>query len=146
MYNSPCDIIVTVLLTQAPRPPKQPIVQDFQFFPPRLFELLDQEIYHYRKTLGYDQFKFAETAQFTIFPCYKKDGIILNILNRYKVPRNPEMGPDAAKIQKEEQRKIDEAEPLTEEEIQEKEQLLTQGLITSDHGPNNWSMLGTNYR
>ena len=34
---------------QAPRPPKQPIVQDFQFFPPRLFELLDQEIYHYRK-------------------------------------------------------------------------------------------------
>lgn len=34
---------------KAPRPPKQPIVQDFQFFPPRLFELLDQEIYHYRK-------------------------------------------------------------------------------------------------
>ncbi|XP_013135017.1 PREDICTED: chromatin-remodeling complex ATPase chain Iswi isoform X2 [Papilio polytes] len=82
---------------KAPRPPKQPIVQDFQFFPPRLFELLDQEIYHYRKTLG------------------------------YKVPRNPELGPDAAKIQREEQRKIDEAEALTEEEIQEKEQLLTQG-------------------
>lgn len=40
------------------------------------------------------------------------------------------MGPDAAKIQKEEQRKIDEAEPLTEEEIQEKEQLLTQGMMT----------------
>ena len=33
---------------KAPRPPKQPIVQDFQFFPPRLFELLDQEIYHFR--------------------------------------------------------------------------------------------------
>ena len=33
---------------KAPRPPKQPIVQDFQFFPGRLFELLDQEIYHYR--------------------------------------------------------------------------------------------------
>jgi SWI/SNF-related matrix-associated actin-dependent regulator of chromatin subfamily A member 5 len=33
---------------KAPRPPKQPIVQDFQFYPPRLFELLDQEIYHYR--------------------------------------------------------------------------------------------------
>jgi len=40
-------------LSQAPRPPKLPIVQDFQFFPPRLFELLDQEIYFYRKTLGY---------------------------------------------------------------------------------------------
>lgn len=82
---------------QAPRPPKQPIVQDFQFFPPRLFELLDQEIYHYRKTLG------------------------------YKVPRNPELGPDAAKIQREEQRKIDEAEALSEDEAHEKEQLLTQG-------------------
>jgi len=35
---------------KAPRPPKQPIVQDFQFFPGRLFELLDQEIYHYRQT------------------------------------------------------------------------------------------------
>lgn len=52
------------------------------------------------------------------------------MFHRYKVPRNPELGPDAAKIQKEEQRKIDEAEPLTEEEIQEKEQLLTQGMIT----------------
>merc|ERR1712150_204779 len=38
---------------KAPRPPKQPIVQDFQFFPSRLFELLDQEIYHYRKMVGY---------------------------------------------------------------------------------------------
>ena len=38
---------------KAPRPPKQPIVQDFQFFPPRLFELLDQEIYYFRQTVGY---------------------------------------------------------------------------------------------
>lgn len=38
---------------KAPRPPKQPVVQDFQFYPPRLFELLDQEIYHYRKSIGY---------------------------------------------------------------------------------------------
>ncbi|KRT79177.1 helicase [Oryctes borbonicus] len=87
---------------KAPRPPKQPIVQDFQFFPPRLFELLDQEIYFYRKTLG------------------------------YKVPKNPELGPEASKQQKEEQRKIDESEPLTEEEQQEKESLLTQGFT-------NWS-------
>ena len=38
---------------QAPRPPKQPVVQDFQFFPPRLIELLEQEIYAYRKSIGY---------------------------------------------------------------------------------------------
>lgn len=43
------------------------------------------------------------------------------------MPRNPELGPDATKIQREEQRKIDDAEALTEEEVQEKEQLLTQG-------------------
>lgn len=81
---------------KAPRPPKQPIVQDFQFFPPRLFELLDQEIYYYRKTVG------------------------------YKVPKNPELGSDANKMQREEQRKIDDAEPLTDEEVVEKEKLLTQ--------------------
>jgi len=89
--------ITICLLLQAPRPPKQPIVQDFQFFPPRLFELLDQEIYHYRKSVN------------------------------YKVPRNPELGADAAKTQREEQRKIDEAEPLADEEQAEKESLLTQG-------------------
>merc|ERR1712012_272063 len=87
---------------KAPRPPKQPIVQDFQFFPPRLFELLDQEIYHYRQSVG------------------------------YRVPLNPDLGPDAKKIQKEEQRKIDEADELTEEEQDEKEDLLTQGFT-------NWS-------
>ncbi|RZF43147.1 hypothetical protein LSTR_LSTR012567 [Laodelphax striatellus] len=82
---------------KAPRPPKQPIVQDFQFFPPRLFELLDQEIYYFRKTVG------------------------------YKVPKNPELGSDATRLQKEEQRKIDDAQPLSDEELTEKEKLLTQG-------------------
>lgn len=43
-----------------------------------------------------------------------------------KVPRNPELGSDATKMQREEQKKIDESEPLTEEEILEKESLLTQ--------------------
>uniref|UniRef100_A0A1A9ZGQ4 Chromatin-remodeling complex ATPase chain Iswi n=1 Tax=Glossina pallidipes TaxID=7398 RepID=A0A1A9ZGQ4_GLOPL len=85
---------------KAPRPPKQPIVQDFQFFPPRLFELLDQEIYYFRKTVG------------------------------YKVPKNPELGSEASKVQREGQRKIDEAEPLTEEEMTGKEALLTQGFTT----------------
>lgn len=82
---------------KAPRPPKQPNVQDFQFFPPRLFELLDKEIYFYRKTVG------------------------------YKVPKNIELGSEAAKVQREEQKRIDESEPLTEEEIEEKEVLLNQG-------------------
>lgn len=82
---------------KAPRPPKQPIVQDFQFFPPRLFELLDQEIYYFRKSLS------------------------------YKVPKNTELGPEATKIQREEQRKIDEAEALSEDEMGEKESLLQQG-------------------
>jgi SWI/SNF-related matrix-associated actin-dependent regulator of chromatin subfamily A member 5 len=87
---------------KAPRPPKQPIVQDFQFFPQRLFELLDQEIYHYRKSVG------------------------------YRVPLNSDLGVDAKKIQKEEQKKIDEADELTEEEQEEKDDLLTQGFT-------NWS-------
>lgn len=82
---------------KAPRPPKQPIVQDFQFFPPRLFEILDQEIYFFRKSLN------------------------------YKVPRNMELANEAAKVQREEQRKIDEAEQLTEDEMAEKEALLTRG-------------------
>lgn len=92
------DFILNIFI-QAPRPPRQPQVQDFQFFPPRLFEILDQEIFYYRKTLG------------------------------YKVPKNPEAGPEGAKIQREEQKKIDEAEPLSENELAEKEDLLTQGFI-----------------
>ncbi|XP_053398932.1 SWI/SNF-related matrix-associated actin-dependent regulator of chromatin subfamily A member 5-like isoform X1 [Mercenaria mercenaria] len=82
---------------KAPRPPKQPNVQDFQFFPPRLFEILDKEIYFYRKSIG------------------------------YRVPKNPELGHDAERIRKEEQGKIDEAELLTEEENAEKDELLKQG-------------------
>lgn len=38
---------------RAPRPPKQPNIQDFQFYPPRLVELLEKEIYFYRKSIGY---------------------------------------------------------------------------------------------
>merc|ERR1711971_305624 len=81
---------------------KQPIVQDFQFFPARLFELLDNEIYFYRQTVG------------------------------YRVPLNTDLGADAKKLQKEEQRKIDEAYDLNEDEQEEKEDLLTQGFT-------NWS-------
>nr|XP_048295232.1 probable global transcription activator SNF2L1 [Myodes glareolus] len=83
-------------IPKAPRPPKQPNVQDFQFFPTRLFELLEKEILYYRKTIG------------------------------YKVPRNPE-SPNPAIAQREEQKKIDGAEPLTPQETEEKDKLLTQG-------------------
>lgn len=38
-----------------------------------------------------------------------------------------DLGPEATKVQREEQRKIDDAEPLSEAEIAEKESLLTQG-------------------
>lgn len=81
---------------KAPRPPKQPVVQDWQFFPTRLFELLDQEIYAFRKSI------------------------------HYKVPPNYE-AEDPEAWQKEEQEKIDGAEPLSEEQTQEKEQLLQEG-------------------
>ena len=89
---------------KAPRPPKQPYVQDFQFFPPRLFELLDKEIYAYRKSIGYKAVKDAELAS-----------------------------ADEAKAQQaDEQKKIDEAEALSDAEQAEKDRLLT-------HGFTNWS-------
>lgn len=47
------DVCLFHSTVKAPRPPKQPNVQDFQFFPPRLFELLEKEILFYRKTIGY---------------------------------------------------------------------------------------------
>lgn len=37
---------------KAPRP-KQPQVYDFQFYPKRLYELLEREIYAFRKQIGY---------------------------------------------------------------------------------------------
>lgn len=45
------------------------------------------------------------------------------------MPKNPELGADATRIQKEEQKKIDEAQLLTEEEQAEKELLLTKVIV-----------------
>jgi SWI/SNF-related matrix-associated actin-dependent regulator of chromatin subfamily A member 5 len=39
--------------TRQPRPPKQPFVHDHQFYPPRLYELLDKEKYVYWKLIQY---------------------------------------------------------------------------------------------
>jgi SWI/SNF-related matrix-associated actin-dependent regulator of chromatin subfamily A member 5 len=44
-----------------------------------------------------------------------------------QVPKDPDLGADAERVRKEEQKKIDEAEQLTDEEIAEKEDLLKQG-------------------
>lgn len=84
---------------KAPRPPKQPIVQDFQFYPPRLFELLDKEIYAFRKSINYKAIRDIDIADTD----------------------------EAKRQQEEEQKKIDESEPLTDEEIAEKEKLLLKG-------------------
>merc|ERR1712062_614358 len=50
----------------------------------------------------------------------------------YRVPMNPDLGSEAKKVQREEQIKIDDAEELTEDEQEEKEDLLSQGFT-------NWS-------
>lgn len=52
-FSSNIVLWTTLILCQAPRPPKQPRVEDFQFFPPHLFELLEREVYAYRKSVGY---------------------------------------------------------------------------------------------
>ncbi|VDP05105.1 unnamed protein product [Soboliphyme baturini] len=82
---------------KAPRPPKQPNLQDFQFYPPRLMQLYDKEIYYYRKSIG------------------------------YKVPKPSNESPKELEEWKNQQKKIDDAIPLTEEELAEKEVLLQQG-------------------
>lgn len=109
---------------QAPRPPKQPNVQDFQFFPPRLFELLEKEILFYRKTIGYKVQRDQTHSYLSKFCCLLRR-LTGSVALSLKVPRNPDI-PNSAQVQKEEQAKIDEAEALTEEELEEKETLLQQ--------------------
>lgn len=85
---------------KAPRPPKQPKVEDYQFYPPRLFELLEQEVYAFRNQVN------------------------------YKVPKDSSKenwGPADEVARKAEQEKIDVTVPLSEEEIQEKADLLAEG-------------------
>ncbi|KAF9358218.1 hypothetical protein BGX26_002222 [Mortierella sp. AD094] len=94
--------------TKAPRPPKALNIQDFQFYPSRLHELQEKEILFYRKSIG------------------------------YRVPKA--IGLEAANMteeeleeqQQQEQALIDTSEPLTEEEMAEKEDLMQAGF-------ENWS-------
>lgn len=85
---------------KAPRPPKQINVQDHQFYPSRLKELHDKETLYFRKEIGYK------------VPLPESDDLDLE---------------EREQRQAEEQQEIDEAVPLTEEEVQEKEELSTQG-------------------
>eukprot|EP00126_Sphaerothecum_destruens_P003753 Sdes_comp17535_c0_seq1m6779 len=85
---------------KAPRPPKQPNIADFQFYPARLLELLDKEIFFYRKSISYKA-----------------------VLDR----EEGESFEEAESRRQLDQEKIDNAEGLTEAEIEEKEKLLKKG-------------------
>jgi len=83
---------------KAPRPNTIPNLSDFQFYPKRLFELFDKEIYAYRKEIG------------------------------FKAPKPEDLTEkEADQAQCDEQAKIDSAKPLTEDEMIEREELLSQG-------------------
>ncbi|KAF9215123.1 hypothetical protein BGZ59_002233 [Podila verticillata] len=88
---------------KAPRPPKQLNINDFQFYPARLNELQEKEVLFYRKSIGYRAARPVgnEAANMT--------------------------EEEVDEQQQHEQALIDTAEPLTEEEVAEKEQLLEQG-------------------
>ncbi|RIB12055.1 SNF2 family N-terminal domain-containing protein [Gigaspora rosea] len=85
---------------KVPRAPKQIIINEFQFYPPRLVELLKKEMYHQQKLAGY-KVALAEPQG------ENEDDIEARERER-----------------QEEQAKIDSAEALTEEEEAEKEALM----------------------
>ncbi|KAF9166387.1 hypothetical protein DFQ26_008071 [Actinomortierella ambigua] len=88
---------------KAPRPPKQINISDFQFYPPRLSELQEKEVLYYRKSISYRVPKGLVGDASTM------------------------SDEDLEELQQIEQAKVDTAEPLTEEEVAEKEELQQQG-------------------
>lgn len=88
-------------VSKAPRAPRQISVNEWQFYPPRLAELQARETAAYQKSIG------------------------------YRVPsRDPKEDETAEDVEAERQKEQDfiaAAEPLTEEEEKEKEELATQG-------------------
>lgn len=81
-----------------PKPPKQPNIRPFQFHAPRLAVLLEKERLSYQKSI------------------------------HYRVPMDstlPEA--EAEVVRAREQEKVDTSEPLTEEELEQKESLLNKG-------------------
>lgn len=92
---------------RAPKPPKQTNIHDFQFYPARLHELQEKEILSYRRQIGYRIPKAG----------YDDEDYVVELTTE---------GPEEEK-RREEQAKIDQAEPLTEGEEKEKDELLQQG-------------------
>ncbi|KAI9306125.1 SNF2 family N-terminal domain-containing protein [Cunninghamella echinulata] len=92
--------------TKVPRAKKY-VLEDYQFFPRRMFELNQKDTRYIRKTVGY---------------------------RLPSVPDNPdpEVKENLEKERKSEQEKIKNAEPLTEEEEEERKLLYTKGFL-------NWS-------
>ncbi|KAG9250189.1 SWI/SNF family of DNA-dependent ATPase [Emericellopsis atlantica] len=85
---------------KAPRAPKQVPVHDYQFYPARLKELQERETAHHRKEIGY----------------------------KVPLPEGDEENLAEREAERDaEQQEINNAEPLTEAERQEKEELATQG-------------------
>ncbi|OSX66869.1 hypothetical protein POSPLADRAFT_1063816 [Postia placenta MAD-698-R-SB12] len=85
-----------------PRAPKQIQMQDFQFFPPRLAELQEQELAAHKR---------ANEIPATL-----------------REPAGPEDTPEKLEAERQAaQQSIDDAEPLTEEQQQEKEELAAEG-------------------
>jgi SWI/SNF-related matrix-associated actin-dependent regulator of chromatin subfamily A member 5 len=89
---------------RAPRPPRQIHIQDHHFYPARLAELQEQETAFFQKEQGYKVPGIEEDAKLS----------------------EEERAAEQARIEAE-QRRIDEAVALTEEEQKEKEQLAQEG-------------------
>ncbi|KAJ2159423.1 chromatin remodeling complex Adenosinetriphosphatase [Coemansia sp. RSA 552] len=96
---------------RAPRPPRQMHIYDFQFYPPRLQELLEKELLAYRRAIGYKIPKAGAGGDDDKDD--KDDG--------------PGSEAQSEEARQAEQAKIDSAEPLTEDELKEKEELSSQG-------------------
>lgn len=114
-----------------PKPPKQLNIYDHQFFPPKLMELHDMERNYYKKQTGYKA---------TLKKGSAKD------LEKRELE------------QKLEQEEIENSRPLTEEEKELKEELLTQGFtnwnrkdfihfiaVSTKHGRNAISMIAAEF-
>ena len=87
---------------KAPRAPKQIQIHDYQFFPPLLRDLQDRETAWFRKEIGY----------------------------KVPLPDHEDMTEEEKEEERSlEQREIDEATPLTEEELEQKAKMSEQGFI-----------------
>lgn len=111
--------------TRTPRPPKQITIQDFQFFPKRLRDLQEKEMNSYRKQIGF-RVPLHESSSSGSSSSGSDDAD----------SDEPKVVKDSRDA-KEAQRRADNAviaaaEPLTQEEIDEKEEIVKRGF-------SNWS-------